>query len=160
MPDIISDGNTRVFWVTTIANTSSPTAAELNAGILLHSTMTPDGLAGFQPTTADVPNRKLDSTFNTVDAGSVSYSGNPELHFYKQSGTDTIYDTLTRNTAGFVAVRRSLLASTTWIAAQKAEIYPAKCGEVSKMDPVQDTEEMYAVPIKITSQPVLRATVA
>lgn len=159
MADIISDGNTRVAWVTSISNTSAPTAAELNAGIVLQSTMTPDGLSGFQPTTADVPNRKLDSTFNTVDTGTVSFS-NVELRFYKQSGTDTIYNTLIRGTAGYVAVRRSAPAGGVFATSDKVQIYPAKCGETSWMDPEQDTEERYAIPIKITSQPVIRAVVA
>lgn len=159
MPDIVSDANTRVSWVTSIANIALPTAAELNAGLVLHSTMTADGLVGFRPETADIPNTKLDSDFNTVDVGRTNLSGTM-LRFFKQSGTDTIYDTLTKGTAGYVVVRRSLAASTTWIAAQKCQVYPAKCGETAWLDPEENTDERYEVPIKVTSKPNLRATVA
>jgi hypothetical protein len=50
MADITSDGKTRVYWVTSIANINAPTTTELNAGIDLTSTLTADGLSGFQPT--------------------------------------------------------------------------------------------------------------
>jgi hypothetical protein len=157
--DIISDGNVRVYWVSAIANTSAPTVAELNAGIALQSTMTPDGLVGFQPKTNDVPNRKLDSTFNTVDVGTVMVS-DVALRFYKQTATDTIYNTLTKGTAGFIVIRRSLSSGTAWASSQAVQVWPAKCGETAWLDPEQDTEERYEIPIKITTQPVIRASVA
>lgn len=159
MADIISDGNTRVAWVAAIANIAAPTVAELNAGILLHSTMTADGLVGFRPETADVPNTKLDSDFNTVDVGRTNLSGTM-LRFFKQDGVDTIYDTLLKGTAGHVVVRRSLPASTAWVAAQKVQVFPSKCGETAWLDPEENTDERYEVPIKVTAKPNLRATVA
>lgn len=159
MTDIVSDGNTRVYWVTSIANIAAPTTSELNAGIALQGTMTPDGLVGFQPETADVPNRKLNSRFNTVDTGTVSYSG-VALRFYKQTGTDTIYDTLLYGTAGYVVIRKSVAETTAFASSQKVQVYPAKCGETAWMDPEQDTEERYEIPIKITAQPNIRATIA
>src|SRR5687768_3186917 len=111
MPDITADGKTRVSWVPTISNIAAPTTAELNAGMLLHSTMTADGLAGFRPETADVDTSSLDSTFNTNVNGRTSFSGTT-LRMKKQSGTDTIYDTLTRDTAGYVVVRNGIAAGT------------------------------------------------
>jgi hypothetical protein len=44
MADIPADGNIRVAWVTSIANKAAPTVAELNAGLLLTSIITADGL--------------------------------------------------------------------------------------------------------------------
>ena len=159
MADIISDGKTRVAWVSAIANIAAPTTTELNAGILLHGTMTDDGLVNFRPTTSSVPNRKLDSTFNTVDVGSVAV-GDTALRFYKQDGTDTIYDTLVYLLGGFVVIRRSLAASTAWASVQKLQVWPGRCGELSWLDPETDTEERYEIPIKITIQPNLRSVVA
>ena len=86
MPDITADGKTRVSWVPTIANINAPTVSELNAGILLQTTITADGLIGFKPDTADVDTSALDSLFNTVVNGRTSFSGTM-LRLKKQSGT-------------------------------------------------------------------------
>lgn len=159
MPDITADGKTRVYWVTSIASQNAPTVAELNAGIALHSTMTADGLSGFNPDTADVDTSALDSTFTTMVNGRTSFS-NVLLRLKKQSGTDTIFTTLIRDTPGFVVVRRSIAASTAWASAQACEVYPAVCEEVSRLDPAPNTIERYEVGIKITQSPSLRAAVA
>jgi hypothetical protein len=159
VPDITSDGMTRVAWVPTIANVNAPTTTELNAGMLLQSTVTADGFSGFRPTTAAVPTSSLASTFETNTIGRTSYD-NTMLRFKKQSGTDTVYDTLVRGTAGYIVVRRSLAEGTAWASAQKIEVYPAICGEVSKLDPEPNTLERYEVPMMISTEPKLRAAVA
>jgi hypothetical protein len=159
MADITADGKTRVYWVSTIANINAPTTAELNAGIALQSTMTADGLNGFQPDTADVDTSALDSTFSTVVNGRTSFS-NTSLRLKKQSGTDTIFTTLVRDTAGYVVIRRSVTASTAWASSQACEVYPALCAEVSRLDPEPNTVERYEIGIKITASPALRAAVA
>lgn len=159
MADITADGKTRVYWVTTIANINAPTTTELNAGIALQSTMTADGFAGFRPETADVDTSSLDSTFNTMVNGRTSFSGTL-LRLKRQSGTDTIFTTLTRDTAGYVVVRRSVASTTAWASAQAVEVYPALCGEVARMDPEPNSVERYEIPIKVTSSPSLRAAVA
>jgi hypothetical protein len=159
LPDIVSDGKTRVSWVTTISNIAAPTTTELNAGIQLQSTLTADGLAGFQPETAKVDTSSLASTFNTSVNGRTSFDGTM-LRLKKQSGTDTIYDTLLRDVAGYVVIRTGIAETTAWTAAQKVRVYPALCGEVSHIDPEENSLERYEVPIAITSTPNLRATVA
>ncbi|AXH89401.1 hypothetical protein [Micromonospora aurantiaca] len=159
MPDITADGKTRVAWVPSIANINAPTTTELNAGMLLHSTLTADGLVGLRPETADVDTSSLDSTFSTTVNGRTSFSGTM-LRLKKQSGTDTIFDTLVRDAVGFLVVRRSVAASTAWASAQKVEVYPALCGEVARVDPEPNTVERYEIPLKITSSPSLRAAVA
>lgn len=159
MADITADGRTRVYWVTSIANIAAPTATELNAGIDLTSTLTADGLSGLQPDTADVDTSSLASTFNTMVNGRSSFS-NTRLRLKKQSGTDTIFTTLVRDTAGYLVIRRSITQATAWASAQGVEVYPALCGEVARMDPEPNTVERYEIPIKITSTPNLRAAVA
>jgi hypothetical protein len=159
MPDITSDGKVRVYWVTTIANQNAPTTTELNAGIALQSTLTADGLNGLNPDTADVDTSALDSTFTTNVNGRTSFS-NVMLRLKKQSGTDTIFTTLVRDTAGFLVVRRSVASTTAWTTAQGVEVYPALCEEVSRLDPAPNTVERYEIGIKITASPSLRAAVA
>jgi hypothetical protein len=159
MADITADGKTRVYWVTTIANIAAPTTTELNAGISLQSTLTADGLMGLAPDTADVDTSSLASTFNTNVNGRTSFSGTG-LRLKKQSGTDTIFTTLVRDTAGYLVVRRSVAESTAWTSTQACQVYPALCGEVKHLDPEPNTIERYEVPLKITATPNLRAAVA
>jgi hypothetical protein len=159
LADITADGKTRVSWVTSIANINAPTTTELNAGMLLQSTLTADGLNGLQPDTADVDTSSLSSTFNTTVNGRTSFS-NTSLRLKRQSGTDTIFTTLVRDTAGYLVVRRSVTESTAWASAQSVEVYPALCGEVARMDPEPNTVERYEIPLKITSSPALRSAVA
>jgi hypothetical protein len=159
MADVTADGKTKVYWVTTISNINAPTVSELNAGIALNSTITADGLVGFRPDTADVDTSALDSTFNTMVNGRTSFSGTL-LRLKKQASGDTIFTTLTRDTAGFVVIRRTIVVATAWASSQACEVYPALCGEVARVDVEPNSLERYEIPIKITSSPALRAAVA
>jgi hypothetical protein len=146
-------------WVTSISNPAAPTAAELNAGTNLTSFMTPDGLVGFEPDTADVDTSALDSTFDTKVAGRAGFSGTL-LRLKKQTGVDAIYNALVRDAAGYVVIRRDITASTTNTAADKDEVYPSVLGEVRNLPPEANSLHRYEVPVKISSTPFLRATVA
>ncbi len=161
MADVSSDGNTRSAYVPSIANIAAPTTTELNAGILLQSVITADGLMGFEPETADVDTSALDSTFDTVNIGRDSFSGTG-LRMKKQNPTasDTAYNTLTRGTAGFIVIRRDVASTTAWASTQKVEVYPIICGQTKRLTPEANTVARYEVPTKITSTPELRATVA
>jgi hypothetical protein len=157
--DIVVDGFTRVAFVTAIANQAAPTTAELNAGILLQSVMTPDGLTGFEPTTADVDNSALNSTFDTKTIGRDSFSGT-KLIFKKQSGTDTVYNTLTRATTGFIVVRRYIDNNTAWASTQVVEVYPVIFGQTRNLAPVANSVTKWEVDTKITLSPTIRGAVA
>lgn len=159
MADITVDAKTRVSFVAGISNNAAPTVAELNAGMLLTSTMRPDGLIGFEADTADVDNSSLASDFDTVTVGRDSFSGTM-LRLKKQSGTDTIYDTLTKGTTGYIVVRRYVAQATSWAAGQKVNVYPVTIGRERELPPEANTVAMYEVPTKISSEPTLRATVA
>ena len=159
MADLITDGFTRVAWLTAVSNLGAATTTELNAGLLLHDLMTPDGLINFQPKTNATPTSKFSSRFNTNKPGRVDFSDSA-LRFYKQDGTDTVFNTLGYNTVGFVAIRRSLDCTTAWASAQKYEIYPATCGERSKLDPAENTLERWEIPLFIHLQPNLNGVVA
>jgi len=158
--DIFADGMTRVAYVATIANQNAPTTTELNAGILLQSLLTPDGLIGFEASTADVDNSALDSTFDTVGIGRDSYSGTA-LRLKKQTvGADTAYSTLTRGTVGFIAIRRDIASTTAWASTQSLEIYPITCGRRKRLAPTKNTVTQYEVPVKIYIAPSPDAVVA
>lgn len=160
MPDIIIDGRVRVDEVQTIADISAPTVAELDAGTRLDEVMTPDGLIGFEPETADVDTSALSSTFDTVRPGRDSFSGTM-LRIKKQSQTgDTIYDTLVKNYDTHIVVRTGVTSDTAWSAGQEVRVYPVSCGRVRHPAPEGNTVERYEVPTKIYNDPDLRAVVA
>lgn len=159
MADIVVDGFTRVAYVPTIANIAAPTTAELNAGILLQSVMTPDGLTGFEASTADVDNSALNSTFSTVTIGRDSFSGT-KLTFKKQATGDTTYTTLTRGTTGFIVVRRYIAETTAWTSTQVVEVFPVIFGQTRNLAPTANSVTKWEVDTKITATPNIRAAVA
>lgn len=160
MADLFADGNTRVTYASAIANIALPTAAELNAGILLQSFLTADGLNGFEATSAEVDTTALASTFDTKSIGRDSFSGTM-LRFKKQTyGSDTVFSTLIRGTAGFIIIRRGILETTAWASAQAVEVYPIICGQTKFLTPTANSIQKYEIPTPITSAPNLRAAVA
>jgi hypothetical protein len=160
MADLFADGNTRVTFTASISNIALPTTTELNAGILLQSFLTADGLNGFEANSAEVDTTALASTFDTKSIGRDSFSGTM-LRFKKQTyGSDTPFATLTRGTAGFIVVRRGILETTAYASAQAIEVYPIVCGQTRFLAPVANSIQKYEIPTPITSAPNLRAAVA
>lgn len=160
MADIYGDGQVRVAYVPTISNQNAPTTTELNAGILLQSFITPDGLEGFEATTAEVDASALNSTFDAKTIGRDSYS-NTLLRFKKQTvGSDTVLTTLTRGTTGYIVIRRGLTESTAWASSQKVEVYPIICGRRKDLKPAANTLLKYEIPTMINAAPSPDATVA
>jgi hypothetical protein len=159
MADFAVDGLTRVAFVSTIANIALPTTTELNAGTLLQTVLTADGLNGFEPTTADVDTTGLNSTFDTKTIGRDSFSGTM-LRLKKQTGTDTVYGLLLRGTVGYIVIRRDIAETTAWASSQAVEVYPVTCGQTRRLAPVANSVTKYEVDTKITASPNLRAAVA
>lgn len=159
MGDIIVDGKILVTWFPACADPGNPTLAELAAGIRLSRTLTKDGMPGWEPDTARVETTPLDGKFNTNKVGRSSFN-DPMFRFKKQTGVDTIYNTLVKEAEGFVAIRRDIDRDVAWAAGQPCEVYPVQCGETRRVVPEENTTSRYEVPITITEDPELRATVA
>lgn len=159
MADSLADGMTRVAYVPAIANNAAPTTTELNAGLLLQTIITADGLMGFEATTAEVDTTSLASTFNTKTIGRDDFSGTG-LRLKKQLTGDTAYTTLVRGTVGYIAIRRDILETTAWASTQPVEIYPITVGQSKFLPPEANSVRKYEVPTPITSAPTLRAVVA
>jgi hypothetical protein len=159
MADLISDGNVKVAWVTSIANINAPTAAELAAGTDWTTRLTPDGLKT-DPTTADVNTSSLASTFDTNQPGRRSYV--VELTIKRGSTTteDNPFTTLTYGATGYVVVRRGVPYATAFTAGDKVEVYPVAAGEAQNIAPAANEVSKFMSPLKVTSDPATRATVA
>jgi hypothetical protein len=155
------DGQTRVAWVPTIANTAAPTTTELNAGTLLQSTLIPAGLEGFENSTAEVDNTSLASTFDTKLPGRQSFSGTG-LVLKKQNGTDTVFNLMTTpNTDGYIVIRDGVAESTAWASSDKVEVYPVRTAAHSMLGRGEANSVLrYRVPTPVTAKPNLKAVVA
>jgi hypothetical protein len=159
MADLISDGKTRVAWLSTVANMNAPTVAELTAGADYTKRITPDGLKA-DPSTADVDTSSLASTFDTKTAGRIGFD--VELTF-KRGDTvqdDAPFTTLKYGVSGFLVVRRGVAYATAWTTGQKVEVYPITCGEPQNNSPAANEVMKFVSPMKVTDAPATSATVA
>jgi hypothetical protein len=159
MVDSNTDGRIRIYSVPSIANLAAPTTTELNAGTDLSALMTPDGLVGFEPDTGAVDNSKINSTFTTTSTGRAAYSG-MLLRLIKQVGVDTVYNTLVPSYATNLVIRRDIAWATAWTSGDKVEVYPSQLGFVRNLAPEANAVHKYEVPVNITAQPNIYASVA
>jgi hypothetical protein len=164
MPDLGFDGMLKVSWVTTIANIASPTVAELSAGTSLEGVLTPDGLT-ISAKTGDVDNSKMNSIANTTIVGRGTWD--ISVKYIRGDAANTA--AVAAETAfapkanGYLVVRRDIVATTAWVAAQKVEVYPGQIGYANPDAPKADTLQAVEVPIQNTGSPrdiTNRATVS
>lgn len=156
MADLGFDGLIAVLWVPAIADITAPKAAtELNAvgTVVLHTRLTPDGLttgAGSDP----VDTSKLSSTFNTRIVGRRNFDGLQVKYVRGDATNEAILDTtLVYRASGFLVVRRNLVSTVAFAAAQKVEVYPAQCAEPMYDSPAPNALQTVVVPMMLTADP-------
>lgn len=159
MSDLISDGKTRVAWLSSVANINAPTVAELNAGADYTARITPDGLK-IDPTTADVDTSSLASKFDTKTVGRVGYDVEVTFKRGTTPTEDAPFSTLKYGVSGFLVVRRGVDYATAWTVGQKVEVLPITCGEPANVAPAANEVMKFVSPMKVTDTPATAATVA
>jgi hypothetical protein len=142
--DLVSDGMLRVTWVTSISNINAPTTTELNAGTRLDTYMTPDGLRT-PAETADVPNAKLSSTYDTAQAGRRKFTLGVT---YIRQMPRVLEALLVYQASGYLVVRREVTSGTAFASTQKVEVYPAQCKQPS---PAYGPNTMQMIDVDMTS---------
>lgn len=159
MSDLISDGKTKVVWLSSVSSQSSPPAAELNAAADYTLRITPDGLK-VDPDTAAVDTSSLGSRFDTEETGRVKYD--VELTFKKGTTTQEQmpWTTLTYGTHGVLCIRRGIDFETAFAAGQEVEMYPVACGEPANQPPAANEVSKFVSKMFLTSAPTTRAVVA
>ena len=151
------EGNTRVSWVTTIADISGPTVAELNAGTNITGFITKDGVnPGLSPNMVD--SATIEDIFDAQGVG--SYGASFTLTMFRDAATDTAWDLCVYGTSGYLAVRRGVPSATAWTAAQDAEIYPAQMHEPLPEPSAANEQVKFTDQLAITDAPDLKAVVA
>jgi hypothetical protein len=157
MARYVHDGFTKVYWLTSCASTAAPTVAELNAGTSLAAFLKKDGL-NINLSHNMVDNADLEDTFDAQGVG--TYGGTMELTAFRDNSADTAWNLFVYATTGFIAVRRGILYSTAWTAAQKAEVYPAQMHQPLPGPTEANAQVTAKCMFAITSTPELKATVA
>lgn len=150
-------GNSEVHWVTTIATVTAATAAELNAGTDVTSDM-PD-IPDIPRTANLVDIADLSSKFESRQVGT---RGGDVASFpvFRDTATETGYDTLAEDTAGFLVIARKPLATTgTFATGDVVDIYPATVAASADPAPGRNGAVMAAIEIAITAEPSRNQTV-
>ena len=157
MADILMDGNIRVSWVTSIANTAAPTVAELNAGVSLESYITPDG---FNVNTNDdkVDTSALNSTDNTAVAG--RRTDEIGITFKHQGDSAVPWTTFAGRPTGYIVERTSIAGSTAWATSQKVRVFPVQSSNRQKIKRAPNEIEKFTLDFFKTGATVDTATVA
>jgi hypothetical protein len=152
-----NDGMIRVDYVPTISNKAAPTTAELNAGTALSNFITKDGV-NTPSNQNNVANASIAETFDAEVPG--SFGGPVTLTGIRDNATDTFWNLVVYNLAGYIVVRRGIAVATAWTAAQKVEVYPTQFHEPLPVPTASNEQSRFTVTCAVTSQPNLKATVA
>lgn len=159
MSDLVSDGNVKVNWCTSIANIHAPTTAELAAGIALETYITPTGLAD-KATTAAVDTSSLASTFTTSGAGRRSYDISLEFKRQTPAANDIPYNTFTYKTSGYLVIRRTLANTVAYASTQGVEVYPVITGEPDLSPPAMNEVQKFTSNFFLTADADTNAVIA
>lgn len=127
---VIGDGLTKVVWVTTIANTSAPTVAELNAvsAVDLSCYLTPDGFTTGGDSTAVTDDRLCSvQTFEKVGTESNTLQLRYVFQPQELDATDNkAFSTLLRNATGYIVARYGKDADAIFAADDVVEVWPVE----------------------------------
>lgn len=160
MPSVAIDGTIRLAYVATIANQAAPTVAELNAGTLLQSLVTKDGLVTPSETNT-VDDAALADTFDGTVPG--TFGGPVVLTFKRRTApdADTAWNLVVYGTTGFIVVRRQIAQATAWTAAQPIEVYPGAWNQKIPVTPARNEQHRFTVEWPVRSPgPSMDAVVA
>ena len=135
------DGNTKVWWVTTLSSTTSPTAVQINAGVSLEAFITPDGL-DVSPDQNFVDTSTLAGLSEFQDFGRSKVDSSLTM---KRDSTDTAWTTFASQPSGYLVIRRGVSNATTGAASQVVEVYPVKASNRFPVKPASNEVEKFMV---------------
>jgi hypothetical protein len=158
-----SEEQLRIWYVgpAGISNTTSPTAAEINAGVDLTGFLTRDGLdTPLKGNTLD--SSDVSSKYNTTAGG--TYGGDPITATFHRDATyasDTAFTTLTRGLTGYFVVCRFFGAGTgSMTAGKKVEVWPIEIIAREAVKIAKDETQKVMVTCAVPTTPKLDQTVA
>jgi hypothetical protein len=143
-------GRRKYNWLTSCANTSSPTRAEINAGVDLSPQLAEVNGFELSGDSADAPD--LGGGFVAQVAGRVNAS-DCEVLMYASSNSTDARTVLPRGTAGFM-----LVLPEGDVPGQKCEVWPATVKSMFLDGNIEDPAKIH-VQLSITSQPTQNVTI-
>lgn len=137
-------GTRQVYWLVDLADTSSPTRAELDAGIDLTGEIA--SMSGFSVSSATVSVPDLSTRFAPDIPGQIT-AASSSITFYASEDSDDIRTVMPRDQAGYIAV--------LWegdVAGRSMDVYPCTVTSVPKDATTTDAGQM-SVDYAITAVP-------
>lgn len=156
MSKVIPNEETAVRFVTTLANMNAPTVAELTLGVDL----TPLLISITANSTGNtVPTPALDSLFETSIGGTSSAQFSAD--FYRDDVADTAWETLPRETKGYMVIQRFGANETrTFVAGDEVEVWPIAVTSRSSGPLASNTAQTFTVMASVPVEPNEGALVA
>jgi len=152
----LTDGFVKVWWVTTLSSTTSPTATQINAGVALEGFLLADGL-DVTPDQNMVDVSVLNSLSELQNFGRTKVDMSLSM---KRDTVDTAWTTFASNPSGYLVVRRGVANTTTGTAGQKVSVFPAKASNRFETKVASNEMDQFMVKLALSADYVVEGTVA
>ena len=156
MARFVYEQKTNVWWVPTIATTSTPRVNELTAGTSLTNFIAKDGVE-VNINTNNVDSATIAQIFDAQSVG--SYGADLKLTMFRDDGTDTAWNTCVYGSTGYVVISRFTASGSNPANGAKVEVWPAQMHQPSPQNSAANEVVKFVEVFAVTSQPYLSATV-
>jgi hypothetical protein len=157
MARTIPDGEVRIHAVTTIADTTAPTQAEVQAG----TDITPYLQSMDTPFEGNrVPAGDLSTAFRITAPGKFGGDVTMEIHRGTLAADDTAYDLFPRDTSTHIVIRRFGGSTNNIITTDVVEVWPIRVVSRSPHSLDEEALQMVTVDCAATAEPDIDVAVA
>jgi hypothetical protein len=156
MSRFVYEGLTNVYWLTTLATTSTPRVNELTAGVNLTNFVAKDGVA-VNITTNNVDSATIAEIFDAQVVG--SFGADLQLTMFRDDTTDTGWTTCVYGTNGYLVIDRFSLSGSSPTNGKKVEVWPSEMHQPSPENSGANTNVRFIEKFAVTSRPNLSATI-
>jgi len=150
------ENNVKIYFATTVASVTAPTAANISAGTNLTAYITKDGVnLGMSENMVD--NAAIDTAFDAQSVG--SYGSQLSLTLFRDNvaaNETASLGVLVRGTKGFLI--RAPFGTVN--AGSKVDVFPVEVGVTQYANSAANENQKATVNFAVTSQPGLNVTVA
>lgn len=158
MPRFMRKGVAKFFFVPTIADEDSPTAAEVNAGIRISTQLAE--VNGFTFANSPIKTPDMETAYSS-QIGGEDESADSSMKFYElRDATNPIKTALAKNTDGFVVSFPEGIAGAIPAVGDDCEVWPVTVTSNAREYTVANESAMYNVAFAVTSPPTDDAVVA
>src|SRR6478752_4663623 len=151
MARFVYEGKTNVWWVPTIATTSTPRVNEITAGTALTNFVAKDGVE-VNINTNNVDSATIAQIFDAQAVG--SYGADLKLTLFRDDSADTAWTTCVYGSTGYLVISRINTASGSNPAnGAKVEVWPAQMHQPSPQNSAANEVVKFVEVFAVTSTP-------